>query len=74
MFASDPDLRRRALKNLAYRLPARPLLMFTALYILKGGFLEGRAGLTFSLLRAWYEFMIDCKYRELRRRRAGEPV
>ena len=35
---------------------------------------EGRAGLTFSLLRAWYEYFIDCKADELRRRAAGLPV
>ncbi len=70
----DAGIRRRTLKALAYRLPARPLLMFAALYLLRGGVLEGRAGLTFSLLRAWYEFMIDCKYTELTRRRQGQPV
>jgi glycosyltransferase involved in cell wall biosynthesis len=74
VFCRDVDVRRRALKALAYRLPARPLLMFAALYVLKGGILEGRAGLTFSLLRAWYEFMIDCKYLELTRRQQGRPV
>jgi hypothetical protein len=70
----DVARRRRAVKALVYRLPGRPLLMFLALYVMKGGFLEGRAGLTFSLLRAWYEFMIDCKAMELRYRRQGRPV
>jgi glycosyltransferase involved in cell wall biosynthesis len=74
LFARDPIARRRELKALAYRVPGRPVVMFVALYIVRGGFLDGRAGLTFSLLRAWYEFMIDCKYAELRRRRAGLPV
>jgi glycosyltransferase involved in cell wall biosynthesis len=74
MIHHDATLRRRALKSLVYRLPGRPLLMFLALYVVKGGFLEGRAGLTFSLLRAWYEFMIDCKAMELRYRRQGRPV
>jgi glycosyltransferase involved in cell wall biosynthesis len=74
LFSRDARKRRKALKSLIYTLPGRPLLMFVALYIVKGGFLEGRAGLTFSLLRAWYEFMIDCKYRELRRRERGLPV
>jgi hypothetical protein len=74
LFGNDPVARRRELKALAYRMPGRPLLMFLALYVFRGGFLDGRAGLTFSLLRAWYEFMIDCKYAELRRRRAGLPV
>jgi len=48
--------------------------VFTGLYFIKGGVLEGRAGLTFSLLRAWYEYFIDCKADELRRRAAGLPV
>jgi glycosyltransferase involved in cell wall biosynthesis len=74
LLSRDALKRRKAQKSLVYTLPGRPLLMFVALYIVKGGFLEGRAGLTFSLLRAWYEFMIDCKYRELRRRERGLPV
>jgi glycosyltransferase involved in cell wall biosynthesis len=74
MFARDPVLRRKAIKERVYRLPGRPVLMFLALYLLRGGILEGRAGLTFCLLRAWYEFMIDVKRRELRRRAANQPV
>jgi glycosyltransferase involved in cell wall biosynthesis len=70
----DVDTRRRAQKAFAYRLPARPLLMFATLYIVRGGFLEGRAGLTFALLRAWYEYMIDCKCVELERRKHGLPT
>jgi hypothetical protein len=74
LFAADPQVRRAALKSLFYSLPGRPLLMFAALYLWRGGVLEGRAGLTFCLLRAWYEFMIGCKRRELLRRREGLPV
>jgi len=71
VFTRDPVLRRKAIKDRVYRLPGRPVLIFMALYLLRGGILEGRAGLTFCLLRAWYEFMIDCKRRELRRRAGG---
>jgi hypothetical protein len=74
LFAHDPVLRRRAHKSVLYQLPVRPLVVFAGLYFLKGGVLEGRAGLTFSLLRAWYEYLIDCKLVELRRRAAGLPV
>ncbi len=74
LLTHDPQQRRKTFKALVYMFPARPLLMFVGLYIVKGGFLEGRAGLTFSLLRAWYEFMIDCKVRELQRRERGLPV
>ena len=74
LFAADPTRRRQAQKAWLYSMPARPLVVFTGLYFLKGGVLEGRAGLTFSLLRAWYEYFIDCKALELRRRAAGLPV
>jgi glycosyltransferase involved in cell wall biosynthesis len=74
LLTNNPQVRRTALKSLVYSSPGRPLLMFIFLYIVRGGFLEGRAGLTFSLLRVWYEFMIDCKVRELRRRERGLPV
>jgi glycosyltransferase involved in cell wall biosynthesis len=74
VFSADPVMRRKAIKERVYRLPGRPLLMFLALYLVRGGIFEGRAGLTFCLLRAWYEFMIDLKRRELRRRKAGLPI
>jgi glycosyltransferase involved in cell wall biosynthesis len=74
LWSSDAGIRRRALKACAYTLPGRPLIMFAALYFLRGGIFEGRAGLTFSLLRAWYEYMIDCKFTELKRRERGLPV
>ncbi|MEJ0087429.1 MAG: glycosyltransferase family 2 protein [Pseudomonadota bacterium] len=74
LFSGDSVQRRRALKATLYRMPGRPLLVFVALYFFRGGIIEGRAGLTFSLLRAWYEYMIDCKYFELQRRARGLPV
>ncbi len=52
----------------------RPLIACPTQYLFRGGFLEGRTGLTFSVLRAIYEFMIDCNVRELRRRKAGLPL
>jgi hypothetical protein len=67
IFAHDPVARRRALKQLAYRMPLRPLLVFCYLYLVRLGFLDGRAGLSFSLMRSMYEFMIDLKVLELRR-------
>jgi glycosyltransferase involved in cell wall biosynthesis len=70
----DVSARRRAAKALMYRLPARPVAVFFALYLFKGGIFDGHAGLTYSLLRAWYEYMIDCKCIELRRRTRGLPV
>jgi hypothetical protein len=74
IFARDPSLRRKAQKAWINNMPLRPLIIFAGLYFVKGGMLEGRAGLTFSVLRACYEYFIDCKAVELRRRAAGLPV
>lgn len=64
--------RRRALKDrIWFRLPARPLLRFVWLYVVRRGFLDGRRGLLFCMLIAMYEFMIDAKLAE--RRLAAAP-
>jgi glycosyltransferase involved in cell wall biosynthesis len=74
LFSSSPVERRRALKNIAYRLPMRPGLVFFYWYVVRLGLLDGRAGLAFSMMRATYEFLIDLKVLEARRRRSGAPV
>lgn len=74
LFQRDPSERRKFQKSILYRLPGRPFLVFVLLYFVRGGFLDGRPGLTFCLLRSWYEFMINCKVRELRRREKGLPI
>lgn len=74
LFSSDPTRRRKALKRIAYRLPCRPLLVFCYLYFFRLGFLDGLPGLTYCRLRAIYEYMIDLKVKELRRRQKGLPV
>jgi len=62
---SDFHLRRFHQKELFYRLPCRPLIKFVLLYIGKRGFLDGRAGLTYSILQSIYEYFIVLKTREL---------
>ena len=74
LFSRDPNERRRALKDVFFRLPARPAIKFVYYYLVRRGFLDGRAGLTYSTLQAIYEYMIDCKYGELLRRQQGLPV
>lgn len=64
LFGKDPALRRKVLKQVLYRIPCRPLWMFFALYILKRGFLDGRAGFHYAILRSFYEYMIDLKIKE----------
>jgi glycosyltransferase involved in cell wall biosynthesis len=65
LFSKDPTLRRKAQKRLSYRLPLRPTLVFIAFYVLRGGFLNGKAGYTFCKLRKTYEWMIEIKFKEL---------
>lgn len=61
----DFNERRYHQKELFYRLPARPLLKFALLYFAKRAFLDGRAGFTYAVLQAVYEYMIVLKTREL---------
>jgi glycosyltransferase involved in cell wall biosynthesis len=59
--------RRRALKDRVWwRLPARPLVRFLWLYVVRRGFLDGRRGLLFCQLIAMYDLMIDAKLMERR--------
>ena len=63
--AKDFHQRRYHQKELFYRLPFRPLVKFLLLYVVKSGFLDGRAGLTYAALQAIYEYFIVLKVREL---------
>jgi glycosyltransferase involved in cell wall biosynthesis len=74
LISSDGTRRRRALKQLSFRLPARPWLKFFYMYVLKRGFLDGMPGLTYCTLQAIYEYMIVLKMRELRRREDDKPI
>ena len=66
IFMKGP-LRRRALKNFAYRwLPMRPFLVFCYMFLLRMGFLDGRIGFRYCILRAIYEYQISLKLIELR--------
>jgi hypothetical protein len=67
--ARDFHERRFHQKELFYRTPWRPVVKFLFLYLVKRGFLDGRAGLTYAVLQAIYEYMIVLKVRE-----AKEPV
>ena len=59
--------RRRALKRLSYALPCRPALRFLYQYVLRGGWLDGRAGLRYCLLLARYEGFAAREAKLLRR-------
>jgi glycosyltransferase involved in cell wall biosynthesis len=65
IFAADFHRRRFHQKELFYRVPFRPLAKFLFLYVGQRGFLDGRAGLAYAVLRAFYEYLIVLKVREL---------
>jgi glycosyltransferase involved in cell wall biosynthesis len=47
LIAPDSLVRRQAIKEVSFRLPFRPTLRFLYMYLLRGGFLDGRPGLTY---------------------------
>jgi glycosyltransferase involved in cell wall biosynthesis len=55
----DATTRRRALKRLANRLPFRPALRFFYVYIVRRGFLDGRAGFRYARMLGIYQYFID---------------
>ncbi|WP_414754908.1 glycosyltransferase family 2 protein [Anabaena sp. CCY 9910] len=66
LFGKSEVARRRALKDLSLRLPARPLLRFLYMYFLLGGCLDGRAGMAWCTLQAFYEYLILLKAWEMK--------
>lgn len=74
LFSSDPNLRRLAQKDIFFRLPARPLIKFAYYYLVRRGFLDGKAGLTYSVLQSFYEYLIVIKKREIQRKNRGLPI
>lgn len=74
LFARDFHQRRVAQKAIFYRLPARPLLKWFSMVFLRGAILDGSAGVMYSTLLSFYEYLIEVKCREIERRRSGKPV
>ncbi len=62
----DAVQRKRFLKKIWVRLPFKPLLRFVLFYILRFGFLDGRAGYIYGRLLSQYEYHIGIKLYELR--------
>jgi glycosyltransferase involved in cell wall biosynthesis len=74
IFSASSVARRRALKELSFRLPFRPTLRFLYMYLLRLGFLDGWEGLTYCRLLSIYEYLIVLKMKELQRRAKGLPI
>jgi len=64
LFHPDAIRRRRALKQLAARAPARPIARFLYVYVWKLGFLDGYPGLVFCMLRFAHDVHIGAKLEE----------
>jgi glycosyltransferase involved in cell wall biosynthesis len=73
-YERDFHRRRFHQKELFYRLPFRPALKFALLYVVKGGFLDGSAGLTYAVLQSFYEYMIVLKTREISASKQGRTA
>jgi hypothetical protein len=39
--------------------PAKPIALFVYMYVIRLGFLDGRAGLHFCFFHAWYETSVQ---------------
>lgn len=67
LFAGDPMQRRKSLKRLASHVPGRPVVYFLYSYLWRRGFLDGRDGLIFCMMRALYQGMVVARKHDLRR-------
>jgi glycosyltransferase involved in cell wall biosynthesis len=68
----SPVQRKRFLRERVWpRVPAKPVALFVYMYVLRRGFLDGRAGLALCLFHAFQEFMVGLKLGELRRLSSG---
>jgi glycosyltransferase involved in cell wall biosynthesis len=74
LWSVEPPKRRRALKELSFRLPFRMPLRFFYMYLVRLGFLDGLPGYHYCRLLTIYEYMIVLKMREIRRRQQGLPL
>jgi hypothetical protein len=54
------------LKLIADRIPCRPLIRFVYLYFWKRAFMDGMPGFHYSVLIAFYDYLIRIKAKEIR--------
>lgn len=72
----DQDERRLGLLGLWHTLPlfVRSMMYFSYRYFLRLGFLDGKEGLIFHFLQAfWYRFLVDAKILEMRKGDKSAP-
>jgi glycosyltransferase involved in cell wall biosynthesis len=73
IFSGHGSVRNPALKSWCSRVPGWPFLRFIFGYFIKFGFLEGAAGLIYCTNMGYYEYLIQIKMREIRKRKSS-PV
>ncbi len=71
LFARDFNEKHAARKAVFYSLPGRPVMRWAYLMFYRRGVLDGRAGLVYSTLQAFYEWLIVLKTAELKQSRAA---
>lgn len=57
--AGRPAARSLAKDVIFPTVPARPLALFLYMYVVRSGWRDGREGLTFCLLHAWFELVVS---------------
>jgi hypothetical protein len=65
LLSYNDSVRRKALKEISFRIPLRYLTKFIYLYIFKRGFMDGGAGLKYCILQMIYEYFIVIKIDEI---------
>jgi glycosyltransferase involved in cell wall biosynthesis len=70
LFGSDFSERRVHQKAIFYGLPARPLIKFFYMLIVRRAFLDGWPGIRYSLLQAIYEYFIVLKTKEIQAKKS----
>jgi glycosyltransferase involved in cell wall biosynthesis len=68
LFSSEPLIRRAALKQLAMGMPGRALWYFLYSYVFRRGFLDGKEGLYFCLMKSMNQQMVNIKKFDMRKR------
>ncbi len=72
----DPETReevashRSRLGRIWDKVPAKPVAFFGYSYVVRGGFLDGRAGFDYAMALSFYYWQIRVKYREVERLQA----
>jgi glycosyltransferase involved in cell wall biosynthesis len=73
LFDENRNTRRVHQKALFYKMPARPFIKLFYMLVIRMSFLDGWAGIRYSILQCVYEYMIVLKTKEILAERAEQP-